>query len=344
MTGRAALAGAAPLSHPALTAYACAFALLAALVAPATLAYQLGVYGVLLAKGGASAFVLAALAAGLRTDQDTPLAASLAVARAHGPRALGGLVGLALVLAAYTTLKTMIPALVPFYADPALAAADRAVLGRDGWTLLAAVVPSWGKDGLRWLYGGPWFASWIGTALFAVAMPPSALRTTYLWAFALKLSLLGVAVAGLASSAGPVFHDRLLGGDDFAGLTRMLSEDGGHGLLAPSYLWDSYVAGRLGIGTGISAFPSVHCAGAVLTALFWWRVSRAAGAVAWAFAGAIYLGSVLTGWHYASDGLASLVGVLAIWHGTSAVLARQGTEDRPAARSSISASSVSVGT
>ena len=335
-------------SQPRVTAHAVfvlAVTCCAALVAPRTFAYQTSVYAGLIGQAAAGLYTVAALAAGLRAEGQ-PLRASLAIVRGAAPRVLPALTGLVLLMAAFTTLKTAFPAFVPFYADRALAAADVAVLGQHAWSMVHGLVGPIGREALWFLYGGPWFAWWIGTALFAIAMPPSGLRTAYLRAFALKIVLLGVVAATLCSSAGPVFYDRLLGGDAFADLAAMLTvADGGTGAFPPDYLWENHVRGGVGIGTGISAFPSIHCAGAFLNALFWGRIDRRLGAAGWAFAGLIWLGSMVTGWHYASDGVASLIGVLLIWRAVAP--AREGQPARSARRTARRFAipiSVSVGT
>lgn len=58
---------------------------------------------------------------------------------------------------------------------------------------------------------------------------------------------------------------------------------------------------------GIAAFPSMHVGFHVFLALWLSRISRFWGRVAWFMAAVIFIGSVVTGWHYLID---SVVGVL----------------------------------
>ena len=57
----------------------------------------------------------------------------------------------------------------------------------------------------------------------------------------------------------------------------------------------------------------MHVAMAALIAIAAWKVSRRLGALAWAFALLILVGSVQLGWHYAVDGYLSLLLVPPIW-------------------------------
>ena len=313
-----------------LAALVVGFAACAALVLPNAFAAQAGNYAARLLPCVVPAVLGALLTAALVRDRARPLAAASAMVRADGVRVAAGMLGYVLLLASYTTFKTAIPSVVPFYADSHLAAADRALFGgRDAWMLLAGL-PSGARAVLHWLYGLPWLGYWILTALVALTMPVGVLRTRYLWAFTLKLSVLGIVAAAAGSSVGPVLYDRVFGGETFAGLLSFMREaDGVRALEGADYLYASHVGGAQGVGVGISAFPSVHCAAVFLNALFWGRINRLAGAVAWVFAALIFAGSVLTGWHYAADGLASLAGIAVIWRISGVLSARQ---DRPLPR------------
>jgi hypothetical protein len=80
-------------------------------------------------------------------------------------------------------------------------------------------------------------------------------------------------------------------------------------------LWRDYQHSRTGLGSGISAMPSVHVATATLLALFGWQYSRPYGIALTLFAVIIFIGSIHLGWHYAVDGYAAILGTLAIWWG-----------------------------
>ena len=61
------------------------------------------------------------------------------------------------------------------------------------------------------------------------------------------------------------------------------------------------------VGAGISAFPSLHVAGAAWVAAVVASLSRKLAPLAWAYFLLILMGSVYLGWHYALDGIAGLI-------------------------------------
>jgi hypothetical protein len=129
--------------------------------------------------------------------------------------------------------------------------------------------------------------------------------------------LLGTVAALAFSSVGPVLYERFYHVDRFADLMAAISRSavGDYMELASGYLFENYVDDGSLPGTGISAMPSVHLAVATLNALLLTRLSRIAGAIGWAYLGAILVGSVYLGWHYAIDGYVSIAVVGLIWLG-----------------------------
>jgi hypothetical protein len=129
--------------------------------------------------------------------------------------------------------------------------------------------------------------------------------------------VLGNVVAGLFMSAGPVYYGQVTGDTArFADQLGYLSFS--DGLLHSSYelqrtLWMLHERGRTELGTGISAFPSVHVAMATLFALTGCAINRWAGIAGLIFLAVILTGSVHLAWHYAIDGYASMIAVAAVW-------------------------------
>nr|WP_246408560.1 phosphatase PAP2 family protein [Parvularcula dongshanensis] len=245
----------------------------------------------------------------------------LQVVRTRGAGAGAVTVAYLIGLASLSTCKAHIPDVVPFYADRFLADAERAVLGTDAWRL-AHAAPVWLGSLVLWLYQLPWLIYWTGGILVAAWLPPSRLRTQYVWSYFLTIFVLGIAVAAGSASVGPIFYDRFFGGDRFADLAPALDllpiGRGTNGYA--QYLLRLYETEAPGLGSGISAFPSIHCAAVVLNALFLSRFGRGLGVAGWFFAASIFFGSIYTGWHYATDGVASLIGVVVIWLSVDRIL------------------------
>ena len=68
--------------------------------------------------------------------------------------------------------------------------------------------------------------------------------------------------------------------------------------------------------------PSVHVASAVLFVFFGFGISRWLGWVMVGFASAIFLGSILLGWHYAIDGYAGAALAIVMWYAADAIVRR----------------------
>lgn len=128
---------------------------------------------------------------------------------------------------------------------------------------------------------------------------------------------LGNTVAALFYSVGPVFYGPILGDHArYADLFAMLQNtDYAQTMfkLSVDFLLEQYLAETSTAGGGISAFPSVHVAMATLTALYLGSLSRWLIPVAVVYALIIQIFAVLSGLHYAVDGYASALAVLAFW-------------------------------
>ncbi|GIL02940.1 MAG: hypothetical protein BroJett030_28390 [Alphaproteobacteria bacterium] len=188
-------------------------------------------------------------------------------------------------------------------ADPAAALA---AIGIDGW-LFALIEAN---------YSQAWFVVVYG-ALFLVAISPAAdrVRLRFAVAFMATWVVCGNLFAGAFMSAGPVYFAEVTGDSArFAPLMAYLAGgDGTATALYRGYLWQAYLLGEAGLGTGISAFPSVHVGAVFLIALFAAERGPLLGLVAGLYAGLVLFSSVLLGWHYAVDGYFSIVAVVLIW-------------------------------
>ncbi|MGE0503302.1 MAG: phosphatase PAP2 family protein [Rhizobiaceae bacterium] len=190
--------------------------------------------------------------------------------------------------------------------------------GVDPWRWLQPVLGyDWVRLGVEWNYNVLWFVLCFGALFFVVTSPKaSAIRTRYVVAFMLAWIVVGNLIAGPFMSAGPAFYG-LVTGDEarFAEQLAFLARGAGQPNSAAAYqeyLWSLHAAGQTGFGSGISAFPSMHVALAMLNALFLADHSRRLGLAAYAYVAVIVVSSVYLAWHYAIDGYVAIAVVAAI--------------------------------
>lgn len=238
----------------------------------------------------------------------------------RGGQLLYAVFGVIILQLGFTFMKSSIPDMMPFYADPALAAIDRSLLfGRDAWQLAHDIGPAIDANRLLPAYVYVW-------SLCVLVMPAVVALTDrdeervfrfVILRFVVWVGL-GNVLAVMFASVGPVFYDSLTGSSRFAGLTAALQASG----VADSavgrlqrYLWSAYVSHDKQLGSGISAFPSVHLGIATATAIYMAERSRwliLPGAI---FVAVMFYLSLYTGYHYAIDGYVSIVLILAVWAG-----------------------------
>ena len=201
--------------------------------------------------------------------------------------------------------KPLLNYLVPFRADPLLAAVDHAIfLGHDPSAYLQFLnsVP------MAVFYHRGWFAMMIITLLLLLSRPPSPEKSAAITSYFLLWSVFGPLVHCLFPAGGPIFFAQLGYGDRFSAI--QLPENVGQ---MSEYLWTIYAGQGFGPGAGISAMPSLHIATTswmiIVFALF---ARRWLPAVA-AFGGLILLLSVSLGWHYAIDGIVGAAGAMSCY-------------------------------
>ncbi|MBZ9795472.1 phosphatase PAP2 family protein [Mesorhizobium sp. ES1-4] len=229
-------------------------------------------------------------------------------------------------MTAFSTHKSMIPRIVPFYADPWLADLDEWIHGAAPWELAHRLDHDLWAFSVFKSYEVLWYAQWFGTILFVGMWSDRIARIRYLWAAALTISIVGTLLALLLSSAGPIYYDYFVGGDRFDDLKGAMSALESSSVVREyaDYLLTLHTTGNAGFGGGISAMPSLHVGLATLNAYFLSSLNRWLGVLGWIFAALIMYGSVYTGWHYAVDGYLSIVVVSLIWWGTGRLVREQG--------------------
>lgn len=217
----------------------------------------------------------------------------------------------------FSYLKDAIPKYVPFYSDPFWVEADRWLfLGHDPWRVSHAILGAYGtivldKVYIAWFSLIPMLAVWIVASRDRNFQLRGILTLFYIWI------CLGTFAAMALSSCGPVFYQEYYGSNYYAPLMAELHRADAISPLAmlPIADWLMEMRKTGGFGSGISAMPSVHVAIAYFALLVvwdkyrkWWSVMLAGS-----FTFAIWVGSFHLAWHYAWDGIVSIVCVWAFW-------------------------------
>ncbi|MBY6049590.1 phosphatase PAP2 family protein [Vannielia litorea] len=246
------------------------------------------------------------------------------------PRAFLVLMVCNLFFLTFTMVKTSLPYAMPFWADPPLAALDRALhLGVDPYVLTHAIGAWIPPAAAVAIYMGAWIVPAMYLPVILVLFDGDRARVgRFLLLYAVGWALLGSVLALGGLSAGPIYYDRLLGGDRFAGLIEALAASGISASMTgqvQDFLWGVYASGAQGVGSGISAFPSVHVGMACVVSLYLYERARWLAPLSVAITGVFLFLSVHLGWHYAVDGYASIAVILATW-----AVARRRQSARPA--------------
>ena len=251
-----------------------------------------------------------------RRGIDRPLSAIRRIAyldRGRLGRAFLFLLLFILVDQAYRALKVAIPRLHEYYADPYLARLDRLIFGTDPWRLTHALIGPRGTEVLDLLYV-LWFLVMIGLFAWAAFARDKRFQLQAVATYFLIWIVLGNAMAGIFASAGPCYYERFFHSEYFAPLMEQLRHTGDLRALAlQDYLYASL--GQESIGSGISAFPSIHVAMTSLLVIVTWNRFGAGwqAALALTYHLCILVGSVHLGWHYGVDGIASMITTAILW-------------------------------
>lgn len=217
----------------------------------------------------------------------------------------------------FVLIKTSLPEVVPFYADAWFADLDRALHGgQDPWVWTYAVAEALPMGAIVPAYFQIWAVAALCFPIFlAIADQDTARVNRFLILFVVSWLVLGNILALAGMSAGPVFYDRLYGTERFADLELALaaSEHTDLFMRVQDGLWTAYSMQIQSIGAGISAFPSVHVAIAMVVMLYLTERAKWLAPVGLAFLAAILFLSVYSGYHYALDGYVSILVVGGLW-------------------------------
>ncbi len=225
-----------------------------------------------------------------------------------------------LVMGTFTSVKNMLPLLSAYSWDGYFADVDAVLhFGVDPWRLLEPLIShSWSLYVVEGFYFTAWMlALGIVPAIVAFAPRFAAMRLRFFLTYVLCWILIGNVLAVVFMSAGPVYYGAITGDiARFQPLSDHLAIHSGSFLSAfdiQKGLWFIHEQGMAELGSGISAFPSMHIAMATLWVIVGFSAGRRFGIAALLFLAMIETCAVALGWHYAVDGYASIVLALLIW-------------------------------
>jgi len=168
----------------------------------------------------------------------------------------------------------------------------------------------WALEAIDWTYSNVFLASlWIA-AVYFLSAPSRRLRVAFMNSN-VALWLIGAWLYMLVPSLGPAYR--------FPEVWLPLAANLGRTQFLQRMLMTNYqtvLQGRRGpisLVYGIAAFPSLHVGFVTLVWLWMRRSWRPAGLVFGAFTVLIFIGSIVTGWHYLVDSTAGVVLAWACW-------------------------------
>ncbi len=220
----------------------------------------------------------------------------------------------------FLTFKTSFTDFVPFWADETLMRADRAIhFGKTPWEFIAPIFSNAAVIyAIDFLY-----TFWLLINLFVILQQAFAskspeLRATFFLCYYIVWIVLGTVIALAASSAGPCYFQYVSSlpnpyDAQMAFLDHLDKTQGVNALAFKNVLWENHAQGKGGIINGISAFPSIHVAMAVVFALLGRHYGRVARWASYFYLAVIMVGSVTLNWHYAVDGYASMIMTPMVW-------------------------------
>jgi hypothetical protein len=235
----------------------------------------------------------------------------------------GTLLMLAFVLfrSMFGSIKNVIAEGQGFAYDKIFADLDQALhFGRAPWEWMYSIAQHpWVLRFVEFNYETIWFIICFGAQYWvAVATACDKIRLRYMLTFMLSWIVVGDVFATWFSSAGPVFYHYITGdAGRFGPLVDFVHAAGGatFGSAAhfQDYLWCLYSNDIPGLGSGISAFPSMHVAIIVLNGLFLYESNRKWAVPVVLYVAFIIMSSTYLGWHYAVDGYAAAILTTAIY-------------------------------
>ncbi|MEP3050070.1 MAG: phosphatase PAP2 family protein [Erythrobacter sp.] len=230
------------------------------------------------------------------------------------------LLGVCIVLLPFfSKMKAAIPLFTEYTWDNAFIEWDRALFfGYDAWEIMQPVLGFPIVTGFLALLYHLWFLLlYPGVLFLAFANVDRGVQRQFFLSYLLSWTVIGGAMATWLASVGPCFVGPMLGDSRFDDqMTYLYSANEQVPIMTlgvQEMLLEWFNADADGLGSGITAMPSMHVAIAFLYWLAMRRISPKLGLLFGAFCLITWISSVHLAYHYAVDGLVSVVAVSLIW-------------------------------
>jgi PAP2 superfamily len=275
-----------------------------------------------------------------RPEAPTRMIMATFISRELLPRYISAGVVLACLLAfmpAFSAMKGNISAFNAYSWDNVFITLDRQIHGNDPWRVLQPLI---GYPIVTSVLSGfyhVWLILLYAISFYFLVHKDRQLRQRFFLSYFLCWSVIGVGMAIAFASVGPCFAEPIAGRNDFAPLMHYLRQaDQSYPVLVldvQNMLLTKYENRSSGLGSGISAMPSMHVSIAMLFFFAFRHVSKLAAWLSGTFLVLIMIGSVHLAYHYAVDGYVSIIITGLIWKLTGWWVARpitmQSNEETP---------------
>ena len=231
-----------------------------------------------------------------------------------------------LLLPFFSKMKSAIPLFNDYTWDQAFIHWDRAIFfGYDAWEVLQPVLGYPVVTAFLALLYQLWFLLlYPGVMFFAFCKVESRIRRQFFLSYVLSWTMIGGALATMLASVGPCFVGPMLGNRTFdAQMAYLYSANEQFPIMVlpvQEMLLDWYGKAENGLGSGITAMPSMHVAIAFLFWITMRRVHAGWGRFLGLFFAITWISSVHLAYHYAVDGLVSVIAVAVIWKLSQAII------------------------
>ncbi|MHC4269362.1 MAG: phosphatase PAP2 family protein [Planctomycetota bacterium] len=230
------------------------------------------------------------------------------------------------LLSFFGSIKSSIQIINPYYLDQTLVSLDRFIhFGFNPWRLTHALFGSVAATkAIDFLYQLWFFVLMFYPLWMVLNYKLGVTRAKFLVCYVLTWTILGSVLAVIFSAVGPCFYEPIMGRSDvYEPLMSRLHEIseiyksqgrfGLHAIKNQATLLGYFTDNSIGIGSGITAMPSMHVSFAMLLFLSARELNKKAGYLTLIYLFFIQVGSVHLGWHYAVDGYISMILTWILW-------------------------------